>query len=453
MLLVFRVSNFRSVRDEQELSLVRSRRLARTSADQAEAGERHWNLDVSPVAALYGGNASGKSNVLEAISFMARVVAHSYSKWSPDGDIPIEPFRLDATHLHEPSRFEVELLLGDVRHQYGFELNQHEVLREWLYVYPHGRRQTWFERDRDAADEWYFGRALGGRNRVITELTRPNALFLSTAASSKHQQLSGIHHWLARRIRLASSRNAPSRMRFTFNELDTHEGLREKLRQLLVLADLGIKDIKVRRRDYTDEEKLHAIRLAKAMAMAVGTEVSDSAEEANLEDALQRAGTYIELQHLCGDGSPPVGLPFETESLGTQALVALAGPLLQALRHGYLLMVDELDTSLHPRLVAELVKMFQSPASNPKQAQLVFSTHDASLLGSLVGDAPILERDQVWFTEKDESGATSMYPLTDFSPRRLENLERGYLQGRYGAVPFFKEDGLVSAVGDAESGD
>lgn len=453
MLLAFRVSNFRSVRDEQELSLVRSRRLARTPADQADADERHWNLDVSTVAALYGGNASGKSNVLEAISFMARVVADSYSRWSPDGDIPVEPFRLDATHPHESSRFEVELLLEGVRHQYGFELNQHEVLREWLYVYPHGRRQTWFERDRDAADEWYFGRALGGRNRVITELTRPNALFLSTAASSKHQQLSGLQHWLSRHIRLASPRNARSRMQFTFSELDTDEELREKLRHLLVFADLGIEDIKVQHKRFTDDEKSKFIQLTKAFAAVVDIEGTDLPDDNAAANALRAAGTTIELQHLCGDGSPPVGLPFETESLGTQALVALAGPLLEVLRHGDLLMVDELDTSLHPRLVAELVKLFQSPVSNPRQAQLVFSTHDASLLGSLVGDAPTLDRDQVWFVEKDESGVTSMYPLTDFSPRRLENLERGYLQGRYGAVPFLSEGELISALGDAESVD
>ncbi|HEX6076371.1 MAG TPA: ATP-binding protein [Micromonosporaceae bacterium] len=451
MLLAFRVSNFRSVRDEQELSLVRSRRLARTSADRAETDGRHWNLDVSPVSALYGGNASGKSNVLDAIHFMASAVDRSYSKWSPDGDIPFEPFRLDAAHIHEPLRLEIELLLQGVRHQYGFELNQREILREWLYAYPHGRRQTWFERDRDGADEWYFGRALGGRNRVIAELTRPNALFLSTAATSKHQQLSPIYHWLARRIRLDSSRNTQSRMLFTFHQLDACKELGEKLRQLLVLADLGIQDIKVRHKESTDEEKLRIIRLAKAMVASA--EEPEGVDEDAVANALQRAGTYVELQHLCGDGSPPVGLPFETESLGTQALVALAGPLLQALRSGYLLMVDELDTSLHPRLVAELVKLFQSPVSNPKQAQLVFSTHDASLLGSLVGEAPILERDQVWFVEKDGSGATSVYPLTDFSPRRLENLERGYLQGRYGAVPFLKEKELISALGDAESVD
>jgi hypothetical protein len=240
-------------------------------------------------------------------------------------------------------------------------------------------------------------------------------------------------------------------MRFTFNELDTDQELREKLRQLLAFADLGIEDIKVRHKRFTDDERSKLIQLTRAFVAAVG--VDGPADEDVAANALRAAGTTIELQHLCGDGSPSVGLPFETESLGTQALVALAGPLLQALRRGYLLMVDELDTSLHPRLVAELVKLFQSPVSNPKQAQLVFSTHDASLLGSLVGDAPILDRDQVWFVEKDESGATSMYPLTDFSPRRLENLERGYLQGRYGAVPFLREDELISALGDTESVD
>jgi hypothetical protein len=177
-------------------------------------------------------------------------------------------------------------------------------------------------------------------------------------------------------------------------------------------------------------------------------EGSAEPDEEVIANSLQQAGTHVELQHLRSDG-PSVGLPFESESQGTQTLVALAGPLSQALRNGYLLMVDELDTSLHPRLVAELVKLFQSPVSNPKQAQLVFSTHDTSLLGSLVGEAPILDRDQVWFVEKDQSGATSLYPLTDFSPRRLENLERGYLQGRYGAVPFFQEDELISALGDA----
>lgn len=445
MLLAFRVSNFRSVRDEQELSLVRSRRLVRTSADQS-GGNRAF--DVSPVAALYGSNASGKSNVLQAVQFMADAVDSSYAKWSPDGDVPFEPFRLDATHIGEPSRFEVELLLRGVRYQYGFELNQREILREWLYAYPHGRRQTWFERDRDETDIWHFGRALAGRNRVIAELTRPNALFLSTAATSKHEQLSPIFHWLARHIRLATPRNSQGRMLFTFKQLDTHKELREKLRQLLVLVDLGIQDIKVQHKEFTDEEKHRLIRFTKAIV--ADDERTQGMDEDAVANVLREAGTYIELQHLCGDGSPSVGLPFETESLGTQALVALAGPLLQALRNGYLLMVDELDASLHPRLVAELVKLFQSPVSNPKQAQLVFSTHDTSLLGSLVGEAPILDRDQVWFVEKDQSGATSLYPLTDFSPRRLENLERGYLQGRYGAVPFLQENELISALGGTE---
>jgi len=140
--------------------------------------------------------------------------------------------------------------------------------------------------------------------------------------------------------------------------------------------------------------------------------------------------------------------------MGTQALVALAGPVLQVLDTGAVLLVDEVDTSLHPQLVAELVRLFQSPLSNPAQAQLIFSTHETQLLGTLMADTPVLDRDQVWFVEKGNAGATSVYPLTDFSPRRQENLERGYLQGRYGAVPFLGNgEELISAIGVTESDD
>lgn len=161
---------------------------------------------------------------------------------------------------------------------------------------------------------------------------------------------------------------------------------------------------------------------------------------------IQEVGTTIKLQHLCDDAAEPVSLSFKSESLGTRALLALSGPVLQALRSGSVLMVDEIDTSLHPRLVTEIIRLFQNSETNPKNAQIIFSSHDTSLLGNLIGDEPILERDQVWFVEKDRRGASSIYALTDFTPRRLENLERGYLQGRYGAVPFLDQKELLPAL-------
>jgi AAA15 family ATPase/GTPase len=125
----------------------------------------------------------------------------------------------------------------------------------------------------------------------------------------------------------------------------------------------------------------------------------------------------------------------EEESNGTQKLFQLALPVLLALREGSVLVVDELESSLHPSLAQEIVILFNNPSKNPNNAQLIFSTHDTNLLGTILGE-PVLRRDQVWLTEKDPEGGTVLYPLTDYKPRKSENLERGYLQGRYGAIPF-----------------
>jgi uncharacterized protein len=126
-------------------------------------------------------------------------------------------------------------------------------------------------------------------------------------------------------------------------------------------------------------------------------------------------------------------LPLASESKGTQTMFRLALPIVSLMRRGGVLVVDELEASLHPMLAAKIVEQFNDPKTNPKNAQLIFTTHDTNLLGNLLGEP--LRRDQVWFTEKDKEGATRLYPLTDYKPRKPENLERGYLQGRYDAVP------------------
>lgn len=463
MLLTFRVANFRSIRDEQELSLVRHRRLSGDSPESSELLVTPWDRGISPVAALYGSNASGKSNLLLAMDRMARAVRDSYAKWTSRDSVPHDPFLLDTVHRHEPSRFEVELLLDEIRYQFGFELGPKCISQEWLYAYPHGRRQVWYERDANAEEQWHFGKGLGGRNRVIAELTPPNALFLSAAGASGHKRLTPVFHWLTRNLRTVTSFDMSARLIFTFEQIKAHDEVRVQLRRLLQYADLGIEDVLVREREFSEEERQSIIRAAKNIAGVVGKELFGEAVDKDIdkafdeeltEDVWQKIGAVVEFQHQCGDGSPSVGLPFESESEGTRVLVALAGPVLQALRSGAVLLVDEVDTSLHPQLVAELVRLFQSPSSNPGQAQLVFSTHETSLLGTLIADTPVLDRDQVWLVEKGNDGASSVYPLTDFSPRRLENLERGYMQGRYGAVPFFdSSEELISTISAAESED
>lgn len=437
MLLSFRVQNYRSIREEQELSMMRSRRMA-SHRPEASVG----NTPVNPAAGIYGSNASGKSNLLLALVMMRSAVAHSYSRWSPDAAVPYDPFRLDADFSSAPTRFEVELLLGKTRYQYGFELNSEEILKEWLYAYPHSRRQTWFERDTTRPDVWYFGKEIGGHNRLTADVTRRNSLYLSTAASLKHPKLSKVFEWFDRRLRFANSENSSDRLSFTIEKIEGNKLLREQVTKLLQFADLGICDLTVERREFSTEERDRILRVVQALAENPGDEQSNEEIEKALRDTL----VTIRFRHLCEDSADPVSLPLESESLGTRALLALSGPALESLRSGFTLLVDEIDTSLHPSLVGEIIRLFQNPETNPKNAQIIFTSHDTSLLGNLVGDEPILERDQIWFVDKDRRGASSVYALTDFSPRRLENLERGYLQGRYGAIPFLDRKELLPVL-------
>ncbi|MGH3863092.1 AAA family ATPase [Actinokineospora sp.] len=413
MLLTFRVRNFRSFRDEQEFSLIRSRRIA-AHQDTQNTGR----IGPSTVAGIYGSNASGKSNILDALATMASMVADSYAKWQPDSLMPHEPFALDPDLAQQNTTFEAEVLMDEVRYQYGFEFNSTRVVREYLYAYPTGRRQTWFEREFDGVEEWYFGKGMTGRNRVIQEITRENSLFLSAAASAKHKQLGSLYALFARNIRMASPENFDERLRFTIAELESQPALAEQLTKLLRASDLGIRDIQVRHRELTPEVREKLRMLTEAMSADLLSDTKYRSDEL-LEEAFRAVTSSVELSHSGSIGHAPIPLPFSSESLGTRALIALGGPALACLRNAHTMLVDEVDASLHPRLVVELIKLFNSAETNPYGAQLIFTSHDTTLLGNLVGDAAPLERDQIWFVQKDADGASSLYPLTHFKPRRL----------------------------------
>lgn len=388
MLIRFRVENHRSLRDEQTLSLV---------ASDLDPGDPRLiaapGLALLPVAAIYGANAAGKSNLLHALAFMRRAVIVSHRFWGPDEGVPREPFAFRAEVDEKVSLFEVDMVLEGVRHRYGFTVDGEAVLEEWLYAWPHDRQQIWFKRDRQAVE---FGKNLRGDNRAIEKQTRPNSLFLSTAAQSNHAQLVPLYLWFSGHLRLAGtplgSTTEPGRAVRLLGTPGAPNGPRARMLELLRRADLGIADVKVEER-------------------------------------------RLLFRHAVEGASREVWLPLEQESMGTVALVGLLPAVAEALDDGGVLVVDDLDASLHPALAVEVLRLFQDPARNPRRAQLLFSTHGTTLLGNLLGDPPLC-RDQVWLAEKDAAGATVVYPLTDFKPRKLENIERGYLQGRYGAIPF-----------------
>jgi energy-coupling factor transporter ATP-binding protein EcfA2 len=405
VLLRFRVANHRSIRDECELSFVSAS--ADDSVARATALRDHnHEVSVLPIIGIFGANASGKTNLLRALFDMRDAVRTSFAEWATQPRVPRQPFKLDPASTDETTLYEVDLMLGasPVRYTYGFELSDERVEAEWLHAYPEGRRVVWFDREagRPEAEggEFLFprsGHGFRGKRDVLVPVTRPNALFLSTGATLNDPQLAALHRWFVDNLWLVTpGQDVKARSDWTQRMLaDPKRGkeYRKWLVELLAIADLGISGIDI-----------------------------------------DRETGEIALRHRNSDGSD-LALDFVgEESLGTHSWFAFLGPMLSVLDAGTVLLVDELDSSLHPTLAAEVVRLFQNPKSNPRGAQLLFTTHDATLLGSAVLDRP-LAREQVWITSKKTSGETELYPLEAAGPGDDEDLERGYLRGRYGGSP------------------
>lgn len=416
MLLEFRVRNYRSIRDEIVISFaaLKDKKLADTHL--AMTGIKTL-AHVVRSAVVYGPNASGKSTLLQALAFMRAVVAESATIIQPGQSYNVQPFRLDADYVVQPTEFEISFILNGMRHQYGFSLTPERIIDEWLLVYRAAKPQQWFSRHFDKKSQsstYKYSTHLTGPRKLWEESTRPNALFLSTAAQLNSELLGPIFRWLVEQsVYFGAGLTPPPDS--TTELLQTDIGKRA-VRDFLASADISISDVlSVPRQGFQQ----------KIMFGPEGTKVTREEQEVltpQFVHKTERGSANFELHE---------------ESQGTQRLYALVAPILDVLKHGRLLIVDELDSSLHPLLVRWLVRMFHQPELNLLGAQLLFTTHDTSLL-----DRTLFRRDQIWFTEKDRNQATQVYPLTDFSPRETEAWERGYLIGRYGAVPFLNESTL-----------
>ena len=412
MLLEFRVRNFRSIRDEQALNLVAS-----SDKELAQTHLAPTGLKATPNAlrsvVVYGPNASGKSSLLRALDYLRAVVAESATVIQPGQTYNVQPFRLDAASAQQPTEFELTFLLSGVRHQYAFAMTAQRIVSESLLVYRSSKPSQLFSRRHVEGDtyDYVFSTYLSGPRKLWQESTRPNALFLSMAAQLNSEQLSPVFHWIVRNIVFLPA-GAAVLPDFTTAMLATEQGC-ATVREFLSAADISIADIQA------------VSRKGMRAQWVMGASGLQTSQE-------EREYMMPVFEHSTPKGSAKFELHDESE--GTQRLYGLIAPVLDCLREGRVLVVDELDSSLHTLLVRRLITMFQTPELNPQGAQLIFSTHDTSLL-----DNTLFRRDQVWFTEKDTDQATRLYPLTDFSPRKQEAWERGYLAGRYGAVPFFGE--------------
>ena len=428
MLLRFEVSNHRSILEPVELSMI--------AVDEDRPSARGFDLlaqRVLAIAGIYGPNASGKSNVVEALAWLSMAVGRSLRTW--DEFIPREPFKFGRGPT-SPSTYEVETVVRGVRYAYRVDVDDTAVLFEGLYSYPERRRRVLFERQ---GLEIRFRRGLGvlaGTRELLT----PTTLALSAAMRFDEAEVQpfgrdlagirvlGVRRRAAWRRSLGAGAPGLSSTERLFDERGSSMqaslfddtdfapfNARGSALALLRFADLGIDDVQI---------------------------VEGEDDDARLSTQARREPRrQLRLMHRVAEQELPFDLA--EESAGTQTWLALIGPTLSALRSGRILLFDEIDASLHPRLSARLLELFQDPETNPHGAQLIFTTHDTSLLNHL-------NRDEVWLTEKGGSGATTLTALAEYGGdkvRRSLNLEKAYLQGRFGAVPELDQFTLRRALG------
>jgi predicted ATPase len=407
------------------------------AVDKDRSSARKFELlteRVLSTAGIYGPNASGKSNVIEALAWLSTAVGRSLRAW--DEFIPREPFKF-GRGPQTPSTYEVEMVVQGVRYAYQLELDSSEILFESLHSYPKRQPRELFYRQ---GQEIHFRRGLGSLAGT-RELLTPTTLALSAAMRFDEPEVRPFGRHLrdirglgiSRRtawqgnlgIGFGSSLSSSTARIFDEHDFPVQEPLfddpeftppnsRESALALLRFADLGIDDVQM----VEDEEY---------------TRITSQGR--------REPRRQVRLVHRVADQEIPFDLA--DESAGTRTWFRLIGPALSALREGQILLFDEIDASLHPRLSARLLELFQDPDTNPFGAQLIFTTHDTSLLN-------YLNRDEVWLTEKGDSGATTLTALAEYGGdkvRRSLNLEKAYLQGRFGAVPELDQFVLRRALG------
>ncbi|MCC3407348.1 MAG: ATP-binding protein [Microcoleus sp. PH2017_10_PVI_O_A] len=421
MLIGFSAGNYKSFKETVTLSMVASS----ITEEDKELDENNVfvidrKLKLLKSAAIYGANASGKSNLVAAISFMKWFVLNSSKETQVSEAIDIEAFRLSTETEKEPSFFEIVFLLEGKNFRYGFEVNAEQVVSEWLFQTDDRAEKMLFERDFDnfILDDFPEGQG-------ISDKTRSNALFISVVAQFNGKLSGKILLWFSKTLQLISGLQDRQYRKETLEsfENDRH---RHDIIEFIKKLDLGIADIEITNQPVfiiSNNTALYGNSYGSLYPISESKPTVKTVHRKYDADGKQTAIEIFDIE--------------KHESEGTNKLFALAGLLLDTLRIGKILFIDELDARLHPLITRELICLFNSNETNPHNAQLIFTTHDTNLLSSKT-----FRKDQVWFTEKDNKGATDLYSLVEYKVGKDASFEDDYIIGKYGAIPFignFKE--------------
>lgn len=428
MILRFSVRNYLSFDEEQEISFISSK-LRDRGDGLIDLGHVSPGLQGLPVALVYGANASGKSNLLQAISNMRQLVLFSHRSSGPGEGIKRSFFALRSDCKQEETKFSIDFLLNNVRYHYGFSFDDEMYREEWLYFYPEGSRRVLFERE--AGEPIKFGPSFKGEKKALENLMRENSLFVSVAAQNNHDVLGNVFQF----FQSANINLDVYGKRGEFGVSTGEINIEERSINFLNLIGTGIIGFRRQKKDRSEKVNSLETNLSKIVGQYFGDKAG--------EDYLNSMSNYqhIEFEHQ-GDNGNNAFLKMEQESSGTIKLISLLSFVFSALDRGDFIAIDEVDVSVHSQVTEAIIALFSNKATNPNGAQLLATTHDTNLMNS-----KLLRRDEIWLVEKNRAGMSELFPLTDIRTRKQDNIEKGYLEGRYGAVPMVDIHDLIAEVG------
>lgn len=405
MILEFSVKNFLSFKEKVTFSMIAN--------SNKELNDNYVEIGGNKVlksAAIYGANSSGKSNLFKILTLVVLMLRSSNS-FDVNAKLPLVPFKFDKDSVNKPSEFEIKFILDETRYVYGFIADKDKIYDEYLYYYPNGRETKIF--DRTNINEYSYTQKDEKILREIEAKNAQNKFFLATATNWNFDKTKAAYNFLTNGIGTCNNLEILKNMAYKMYETNP-DYLKDFAIDFLQKADFNIEDYKISQIDVPGE-------FLTAIPEFIAKTLPDKPKAYQVLFKHKNSDNYLSI---------------DEESLGTQMIFAFIPFLADSLKNKKVLIIDELDKSLHPFLVQYIVEIFNDAEINKNDSQLIFNTHDTNLL-----DLNILRRDQIWFTEKNsETGESDLYPLSDFSVRKQENVEKGYLLGRYGAVPFIKND-------------
>ena len=405
MILEFSVKNFLSFKEKVTFSMIAN--------SNKELNDNYVEIGGNKVlksAAIYGANASGKSNLFKILTLVVLMLRSSNSV-DINAKLPLIPFKLDKGSVNKPSEFEIKFILDETRYVYGFIADKDKIYDEYLYYYPNGRETKIF--DRTNINEYSYTQKDEKILREIETKNAQNKFFLATATNWNFDKTKAAYNFLTNGIGTCNNLEILKNMAYKMYETNP-DYLKDFAIDFLQKADFNIEDYQISQIDVPGE-------FLTAIPEFITKTLPDKPKAYQVLFKHKNSDNYLSI---------------DEESLGTQMIFAFIPFLADSLKNKKVLIIDELDKSLHSFLVQYIVEIFNDAEINKNGSQLIFNTHDTNLL-----DLNILRRDQIWFTEKNsETGESDLYSLSDFSVRKQENVEKGYMLGRYGAVPFIKND-------------